>query len=278
MAKHHKNNRLTREQRKEIALLANAGIRRTLLARDYKVSIHTIHAISKQRRKWIDEEQIATKKEQAFPYAQRIYLQMNPGPRKYIFNRVYEPVIRRIQERLVGRSQERLFFKAVLGSKSVPNIDKRALAKYRARIRRHALVLIHDVRKRVIYDNLRQAVLGMGYLIVALEEASVRPRERTTRDRLRKTIDEVLKTLTSRERTIVKLRYGIEDGYIHVLKELGRVFQITDERVRQIESEAIGKLRHPETISKLKKLIDSPSVRNCVQRPLAKRSYGFRHP
>jgi len=268
MAKHRKLRRLSHEQRREIALLANAGISHKLLAKDYKVSIHTIHSISGQRRKWI-EEQIATKKKQRFRYAQKIYPQMNPGPRKYIFDLVYEPVIKRIQKRLVGESQERLFFKAVLGPKSLPDIDKKTLAKYRARIRKHALVLIHDdTKKQAIYDNLKQAVVDMSYLIAELEEASLRSGETKIRYDLRKGMNQVLKRLTSRERKIVKLRYGIEDGYIHILKEIGRIFQISKERVRQIESEAIEKLQHPGNASKLKKLIDSPALRRFVQRPL----------
>ena len=269
MSKHRKLRRLPHEQRREVALLVNAGISKELLAKDYKVSIHTILSISRQRRKWIEEEQIATKKKQKFRYAQTIYPQMNPGPRKYIFALVYEPAIKPIQKRLVGESPERLFFKAVLGPKSLPQIDKKALAKYRARIRKHALVLIHDdAKKKAVYDNLKQAVVGMSYLIAELEEATLRSRERKTRDRLRKKIGQVLKTLTSRERKIVKLRYGIEDGYIHILKEVAGIFQICKERVRQIESEAIGKLQHPGNASELKKLIDSAALRRFVQRPL----------
>ena len=94
MAKHRKRDKLTQEQKREIALLVNSGISRKLLAKDYKVSIHTIQAIAKQRRKWIEEEQIVTKKEQTFQYAQTVHPQLNPGPRKYIFNLVYEPLIR----------------------------------------------------------------------------------------------------------------------------------------------------------------------------------------
>ncbi len=272
MAKHHKNNRLTQEQRKGIALLVNAGICQKLLAKDYKVSIHTIAAISKQRRKWIEEEQIATNKEQRFRYAQRIYSQLNHRLRKYILDRLYESMIISIQERLVGESPERLFLKAVLGPRSLPKIDKKAVAEYRARIREHALVLIDDgMKKQAIYDNLKQLVVGIGYLIAELEEASLRSRERKTRDNLRKRINQVLKPLTSRERKIMKLRYGIEDGYIHILEEVAGIFQLSKERVRQIESEAIGKLQHPRNASELKKLIDSPALRRFVQRPLFSR-------
>ncbi len=52
-------------------------------------------------------------------------------------------------------------------------------------------------------------------------------------------------TLTFREREIVKLRYGIGDGYTYTLEEVGRIFKVTRERVRQVESKAIRKLQHP---------------------------------
>jgi len=278
MARYRKADKLTQEQRKDIALLVNAGISRKLLAKDYKISIHTIHAISRQRRRWIEEEQITTNKEQKFQYAQTIHPQLNPRPRKYVFNLAYEPVIRRIQKRLIGESQERLFFKAVLGPKCLPNIDRKALAKYRARIKRRAWVLIRNgVKKGVIYDNVQQAVVEMGYMIGTLEAANWGPRDRRIRDSLTKGINQVLKTLTSRERGIVKLRYGIEDGHVHILRDIATIVQISFERVRQIENEAIGKLQDPQKASELKKLIDSPPLRHFVQRPLAKTSRGFRH-
>ena len=53
------------------------------------------------------------------------------------------------------------------------------------------------------------------------------------------------KTLTYREREILKLRYGIGDGYTYTLEEVGRIFKVTRERVRQVESKAIRKLQHP---------------------------------
>ncbi len=62
---------------------------------------------------------------------------------------------------------------------------------------------------------------------------------------LKERIDEVLQTLTFREREIVKLRYGIGDGYTYTLEEVGRIFRVTRERVRQIEAKAVRKLRHP---------------------------------
>ncbi|WP_146397327.1 sigma-70 family RNA polymerase sigma factor [Pseudobythopirellula maris] len=62
---------------------------------------------------------------------------------------------------------------------------------------------------------------------------------------LRERIDELLKTLTYREREIVRLRYGLADGYSYTLEEVGRIFKVTRERVRQIEAKAVAKLQNP---------------------------------
>jgi RNA polymerase primary sigma factor len=62
---------------------------------------------------------------------------------------------------------------------------------------------------------------------------------------LREKIDTLLRTLTFREREIVRLRYGLGDGYTYTLEEVGRIFKVTRERVRQIEAKAIRKLQHP---------------------------------
>ncbi len=71
------------------------------------------------------------------------------------------------------------------------------------------------------------------------------PAETATSDMLRSRINDVLKTLTYREREILKLRYGVGDGYTYTLEEVGRIFKVTRERVRQVESKAIRKLQHP---------------------------------
>jgi RNA polymerase primary sigma factor len=62
---------------------------------------------------------------------------------------------------------------------------------------------------------------------------------------LRERIDELLKTLTFREREIIRLRYGLADGYSYTLEEVGRIFKVTRERVRQIEAKAVAKLQNP---------------------------------
>ena len=71
-------------------------------------------------------------------------------------------------------------------------------------------------------------------------------------------IELVLKTLTYREREIIKLRYGIGDGYTYTLEEVGRIFKVTRERVRQVEAKAIRKLQHPIRSRKLSGFVDIP--------------------
>jgi RNA polymerase primary sigma factor len=70
----------------------------------------------------------------------------------------------------------------------------------------------------------------------------------------------VLSTLTFREREIIKLRYGIGDGYTYTLEEVGRIFRVTRERVRQIEAKAVRKLRHPVRARQLASFLDGVAV------------------
>ena len=77
-----------------------------------------------------------------------------------------------------------------------------------------------------------------------------------TQEMLKERIDVVLKTLSYREREIIKLRYGIGDGYTYTLEEVGRIFKVTRERVRQVEAKAIRKLQHPVRARKLEGFID----------------------
>jgi RNA polymerase primary sigma factor len=72
-----------------------------------------------------------------------------------------------------------------------------------------------------------------------------RPEKAAGNELLREKIDALLKTLTYREREIIRLRYGLGDGYTYTLEEVGRIFKVTRERVRQIEAKAVQKLQHP---------------------------------
>ncbi len=81
-----------------------------------------------------------------------------------------------------------------------------------------------------------------------------------TQEMLKDRIDIILKTLSYREREIIKLRYGIGDGYTYTLEEVGRIFKVTRERVRQVEAKAIRKLQHPVRSRKLEGFLDYKSA------------------
>ena len=88
------------------------------------------------------------------------------------------------------------------------------------------------------------------------DQSAANPASAATSDMLRQRIEQVLKTLTYREREIIKLRYGIGDGYTYTLEEVGRIFKVTRERVRQVEAKAIRKLQHPVRSRKLVGFVD----------------------
>ena len=77
-----------------------------------------------------------------------------------------------------------------------------------------------------------------------------------TQEMLKDKIESILHTLTYREREIIKLRYGLGDGYTYTLEEVGRIFNVTRERVRQIEAKAIRKLQHPVRSRKLEGFVE----------------------
>jgi len=82
------------------------------------------------------------------------------------------------------------------------------------------------------------------------------PIHTATHEMLKERLREVLKTLTYREREIIKLRYGLEDGYTYTLEEVGKIFKVTRERVRQIEAKAVKKLQHPIRARHLEGFLD----------------------
>ncbi len=73
---------------------------------------------------------------------------------------------------------------------------------------------------------------------------------------LKEQLEEVLKTLSEREAMVLRLRFGLEDGHPRTLEEVGRTFDVTRERIRQIEAKALRKLRHPSRSKKLKDFLD----------------------
>jgi RNA polymerase primary sigma factor len=88
------------------------------------------------------------------------------------------------------------------------------------------------------------------------DDTAESPVSAATQEMLKDKIDQVLKTLTYREREIIKLRYGLGDGYTYTLEEVGRIFKVTRERVRQIEAKAVRKLQHPVRSRQLEGFLD----------------------
>ena len=73
---------------------------------------------------------------------------------------------------------------------------------------------------------------------------------------LKEQLMDVLDTLTSREEKVLRLRFGLDDGRPRTLEEVGKVFDVTRERIRQIEAKALRKLRHPSRSKKLKDFLN----------------------
>ena len=83
-----------------------------------------------------------------------------------------------------------------------------------------------------------------------------RLREAVISVNLKEYTSQVLRTLTPREERVIKMRFGLEDGSEHTLEEVGQSFQVTRERIRQIEAKALRKLRHPSRSRKLKAFVE----------------------
>jgi RNA polymerase primary sigma factor len=141
-----------------------------------------------------------------------------------------------------------------------------------SKLRTTAKKLLHEFGREPTVEEIAQAadvgleearrVIDMGRQPVSLdrpvgesEDASFSefvedvgaesPTQATTNGLLKDRIESLLKTLTYREREIIRLRYGLTDGYTYTLEEVGRIFRVTRERVRQIEAKAVKKLQHP---------------------------------
>ena len=141
-----------------------------------------------------------------------------------------------------------------------------------SKLRTTAKKLLHELGREPTVEELSQTsgiaieearrVLDMGRQPMSLDRpvgesedasfsefvedvGSETPTQSATHGLLKDRIDSLLKTLTYREREIIRLRYGLTDGYTYTLEEVGRIFRVTRERVRQIEAKAVKKLQHP---------------------------------
>ncbi|MHC4579751.1 MAG: sigma-70 family RNA polymerase sigma factor, partial [Planctomycetota bacterium] len=93
------------------------------------------------------------------------------------------------------------------------------------------------------------------------DEQAESPVTAASHEMLKDKIEGVLQTLTFREREIIKLRYGIGDRYTYTLEDVGRIFKVTRERIRQIEAKAVRKLQHPVRARKLEGLLEGAGER-----------------
>ena len=91
-----------------------------------------------------------------------------------------------------------------------------------------------------------------GYLVQVISDEIADTEGEATNSVLKDEIQDVLKTLTDRERKVLNLRFGLEDGIVRTLEEVGKEFHVTRERIRQIEAKAMRKLRHPSRLRRLK--------------------------
>ena len=92
------------------------------------------------------------------------------------------------------------------------------------------------------------------------DKSTISPERVAERTLLKKQVDEILKTLTEREQRVIRLRFGIDDGHHRTLEEVGHIFNVTRERIRQIEEKALRKLRHPSRAYILKQFIENFNV------------------
>jgi RNA polymerase primary sigma factor len=88
------------------------------------------------------------------------------------------------------------------------------------------------------------------------DDATLAPHDVATHQMLKEQVQDVLRALSKRERQVLQRRFGLEDGRYRTLEEVGKEFQVTRERIRQIESKALRKLRHPSRSRKLKDYLD----------------------
>lgn len=119
---------------------------------------------------------------------------------------------------------------------------------------------VQDIQKIAIEPLALEAPVGdeedTTYADFVSDGDALDPLEYTIKSKYKEELDKVLSTLNVREEGVIRLRYGLVDGKQHTLEEVGKVFNVTRERIRQIESKALRKLRHPIRKRKLNQFKD----------------------
>ena len=111
-------------------------------------------------------------------------------------------------------------------------------------------------RQMVLLCELEDGFRLLQERIGALDDNALAPAEAASHQLLKEQVIDVLNSLTPRERKVLELRFGLEDGRSRTLEEVGREFHVTRERIRQIEAKALRKLRHPSRSKKLKDYLE----------------------
>jgi RNA polymerase primary sigma factor len=88
------------------------------------------------------------------------------------------------------------------------------------------------------------------------DDGTMTPSEAASHQMLKEQVEDVLASLTGRERRVLQLRFGLDDGRSRTLEEVGKEFGVTRERIRQIEAKALRKLRHPSRSKRLKDYLE----------------------
>ncbi|CAM5565702.1 RNA polymerase sigma factor RpoD [Bacillus safensis subsp. safensis] len=88
------------------------------------------------------------------------------------------------------------------------------------------------------------------------DQEATSPSDHAAYELLKEQLEDVLDTLTDREENVLRLRFGLDDGRTRTLEEVGKVFGVTRERIRQIEAKALRKLRHPSRSKRLKDFLE----------------------
>jgi RNA polymerase sigma factor (sigma-70 family) len=144
-----------------------------------------------------------------------------------------------------------------LAERTDPSSWSRACARRAAEI--YETLAGDHVRAEAIYAGLHDVEPGHPTVTRALARLRLRrgaPADAATILVLREQLEAVLNTLTPRERDVLKLRFGLDDGYARTLEEVGHIFEVTRERIRQIEAKALKKLRANKKRQLLRDFLD----------------------